>query len=107
MAKTVESQTKWTDPGVIGPFQAKDRCNVRLANRRAPSVCVSLGFSDSCFGLEMDQVHLFLANTRLFYFLSAVVAVAYHSPEVDRSRCNWPVSSQRQVQRKAGQSQGS
>ena len=49
MAKTVESQT---NAGVHGPFQAKNRYNVRLANRRAPGMCFLLGFG----------VYLFLAQ---------------------------------------------
>ena len=46
-AKTVESYTDKSrqNPGVSRLYQAKSRYDVRLANRRAPGVCLLLGFS--------------------------------------------------------------
>ena len=45
-------------PLTPGPFQAKNRYGVRLANRRAPGVCFLLGFRVYLFWPEMDQVYV-------------------------------------------------
>ena len=41
------------------PFQAKNRYDVRLANRRAPGLYLAL--ECTCFWHQSDQVYLFLA----------------------------------------------
>ena len=53
----------------IWPFQAKDRYDVRLANRRASGVWFVLGFRMYLFWHQSDQVHLFLAKMHIYIYI--------------------------------------